>query len=171
MRSNERCRISKLTVAQPQRTLGRLLNSSQEFAAAVELVARARACRADLEYDALVLGALISYSRPFKDTGDPLLGPPLDQLPAFLATAVDLGVDLALHLELLRLGTRAIDSAKPVTATVQRTSRSNLGIHRFSFPNPLGHVLAQQLPPEPLEHISHLMRLACVFTLRQIARP
>jgi hypothetical protein len=173
VRSNERCRISTVTVAQPHRTLGRLLNSCGDFAAAVEFVGRARACgRADIEYDALVLGALVSYSRPFKEADDPILGRPLDQLPAFLDAAVDLGVDLELHLELLELGTRAIGSSKPVTAAVRRSaSRGNQRTHRFSFPNPLGHVLAQQLAPGPFEHISHLMRLACVFTLRQIARP
>jgi hypothetical protein len=173
VRSNERCRISSVTVARPQQTLGRLLNSSRDFAAAVDFLKRARAYdRSGLEYNALLLGALVSYSRPFKDRGGPVLGRPLDRLPAFLDAAVDLGVDLELHTRIVRLSVRAIGGSQPVAAPVQRAANpGNVEIQRFSFPNPLRYLLSQQLELEAFSHISHLMRLACVFTLMQIAQP
>jgi hypothetical protein len=173
VRSNERCRISSITVAHPQQTLGRLLNSLHDFATAVDFLRRARAYdRFSIERDALLLGALVSYSRPFKHRGGPVPGRPLDQLPVFLDAAVDLGVDLELHVKLVKLSAQAIAGSQPVAAPVQRTTNlGNVKIQRFSFPNPLGHLLAQQLELEAFSHISNLMRLACVFTLTQIARP
>jgi hypothetical protein len=173
VRSNERYRISSVTVAHPQQTLGRLLNSSRDFAAAVDFLRRARAYdRSAIEHSALVLGALVSYSRPFKDRGGPVLGRPLDRLPVFLDAAVDLGVDLELHTKIIRLSIQAIGGSRPLPAPVQRAANPDkVEIHRFSFPNPLGHLLAQQLELEAFSHTSNLMRLACVFTLTQIAQP
>ena len=171
MRSNERCRISTLTVAHPQRTLGRLLNSCRDFDAAIDFLGRAR-IHDRAARDAMLLGALISYSHPFKDRDHPLLGRPLNQLPVFLDAAADLGVNLELHVRLLQLRAHAVGSSPPLTAPLRPSaSSSNAGTHRFSFASPLGHCLAQQLERQAFERIAHLMRLACVFTLKQIAHP
>jgi hypothetical protein len=171
--SNERRQISSVTVAHPQRTLARLLNSSRDFAAAGDCLKRARTYdRSGIEYAALLLGALVSYSRPFKDRGDSAPDRSLDLLPVFLDAAVDLGVDLELHIKLVRLGIKALGGSQPVAAPVQRAaSLSKVKILRFSLPHPLRHLLAEQLELEAFGRIANLMRLACVFTLTQIAQP
>jgi hypothetical protein len=152
------------------KTLSRLLNSSRDFAAAVDFLQRARNYdRAAIEYTALLLGALISYARPFKDRQGSSLGRPLHEIPIFLDAAVDLGVDLELHLKILQLSTQASgDSQTTVVANRHGGSQRDMQIHRFSFPYPSGHLLEDQLDVGAFEQISNLMRLACIFAITEL---
>jgi hypothetical protein len=77
----------------PQKTLSRVLNSSSNFAAAIAFLGHAKNYdRYSVEYTALLLGALVSYARPFKDGEGSVLGRALHEIPIFLDAAVDLGL-------------------------------------------------------------------------------
>jgi len=110
MQPKGRPKISSITVPNPQQALVRLLNSTPDFAATVDFIRRARQYRrSTVEHVALLLGALISYSRPFKDHAGCALG----QIPVFAALATDLGADLQLHAGIVRLSIQALASQYP----------------------------------------------------------
>jgi hypothetical protein len=148
-----------------------LLNSSRDFGAAIDFLKRARNYdRCAIEYTALLLGALISYLRPFKDSRGSVLGRALHEIPIFLDAAVDLGIDLELHLRILQLSVQAIGGSQMAAAgNPQAGIRGNVQIHRFSFPYPSGHLFAHQLDVDAFEQNCNLMRLACVFTLTELS--
>jgi hypothetical protein len=173
MESDVRRRTSPATVAYPQRALARLLNSSRDFAVAVDFIRRAkRYDRAAIEHAALFLGGLISYSRPFRDRHGGELGYTLRQIPMFLDVATDLGVDLVLHERIIGLSVRAIACSEPLSEPVRRAAhRSNLNVHQFSVSPRSGHLLTGELDLDAFEHISNLMRLACVLILAETGDP
>jgi hypothetical protein len=173
MESDGRRRTSSVTVAHPQRALARLLNSARDFAVAVDFIKRAKHYdRAAIEHAALVLGGLISYSRPFKDRDGSELRDTLGQIPIFLDVATDLGVDLELHERIIRLSALAIACSEPLSEPLRRAaSLSNSKVHRFSVSPRSGHPLTGQLDLDAFEHISNLMRLACVLILAEMGDP
>jgi hypothetical protein len=173
MEPKGRAKAPSVSVASPQQALVRLLNSTRDFAAAVGFIKRARQYdQSTIEHVALFLGALISYSRPFKDRDGCTVGETLGQSPIFLAVATDLGADLKLHAKIVGLSLHAIARSEPLSGPLQRAANfCNSRIHSFSFPDQSGVKLARQLDLEAFERVSNLMRLACVFTLSDIGDP
>jgi hypothetical protein len=173
MEPKARPKAPSVSVPSPQQALVRLLNSTRDFAAAVGFIKRAQQYdQSTIEHVALFLGALISYSRPFKDRDGAAVGETLSQSPIFLAVATDLGADLELHARIVGLSLRAMACSEPLSEPLQRAaSFCNSKIHSFSFPDRSGVTLARQLNLVAFERISNLMRLACVFTLSDIGDP
>jgi hypothetical protein len=156
VRSYPRKKYASFTTLDRPTTLSRLLNSSRDFAAAVE-------------YTALLLAGLVSYSRPFTDRDGSVLGPTLHEIPIFLDVAGDLGADLEIHAKIMQLSARAITGAQTAVPPAERSDgTSTLRVHRFSFPHPFGHLLLDHLDVRAFQQIANLMRLACVFTLTEI---
>ena len=168
-----RDKISSATVADPRQALVRLLNSTRDFAAAVGFIKRARQYhRSTIEHAALYLGALICYSRPFRDRDGRAFGQTLNQSPVFLAVARDLGADLELHATAVGLSIQALACTEPLSETMQRAANaSNYKVPGFSFPDRFAPTFARPLNLEAFERNANLMRLACVFTLSEIADP
>jgi hypothetical protein len=173
MRPKARPKPSAVIVPSPQQALVRLLSSTRDFAAAIGFIKRAgQYDPATIEHVALFLGALISYSRPFKDRDGCTAGEPLGQSPVFLAVATDLGADLQLHTRIVGLSLQAIARSEPLSEPMQRAANlCNSKIHSFSFPGRTGPTLARQLDLGAFERVANLMRLACVFTLSEIGDP
>jgi hypothetical protein len=165
--------ISTATVVDPRQALVRLLNSTRDFAAAIGFIKRARQYdRLTSEHAALYLGALICYSRPFRPRDGRELGETLNQSPVFLAVARDVGVDLELHATVVGLSIQALACTEPLCETMQRAANaSNCKDLSFSFPYRFAPTFPRQLDLEAFERVANLMRLACVFTLSEIADP
>jgi hypothetical protein len=168
-----RGKISSATVVDPRQALVRLLNSTRDFAAAIGFIKRAREYdRSTIEHAALYLGALICYSRPFRPRDGRELGETLNQSPVFLAVATDVGADLELHATVVGLSLQALECTEPLSETMQGAANaSNCNVLSFSFPDRSAPTVPKQLDLEAFERIANLMRLACVFTLSEIADP
>src|SRR5438270_10433040 len=69
---------------------------------------------ASIGYYAALLGALISYSRPFTERADPSFNQDVHGRHCFLTLAADLGADLRLHARLLQLRDEIIARSDPV---------------------------------------------------------
>jgi hypothetical protein len=166
-------KISSATVVDPRQALVRLLNSTRDFAAAVSFIKRAKQYDGStIEHAALYLGALICYSRPFRARDGFEIDETLDQSPVFLAVATDIGADLELHATVVGLSIQAMACTEPLCETMQRAANaSKCKVLSFSFPYQFAPTFPKQLDLEAFERIANLMRLACVFTLSEIADP
>jgi len=167
MEPKGRTKIQSIIAPNPQQSLVRLLNSTPDFAAAVDFVSRARRCRqSTIKHAALLLGALLSYSRPFKDHD----GCALSQIPVFGALATDLGADLQLHVRIVRLSMQALASSQRLYMQAAG-NHSSCKLQSYWLADRLGPTLAGQLDLEAFERIANLMRVACVLTLAEIGDP
>jgi len=166
-------KLSSATVIDPRQALVRLLDSTRDFAAAVGFIKRAKQYdRSTIDHAALYLGALICYSRPFRARDGLELDETLNQSPVFWAVATDIGADLELHATVVGLSIQAMACTEPLCETMQRAANvSTCKVLSFSFPYRFAPTFPKQLDLEAFERIANLMRLACVFTVSEIADP
>jgi hypothetical protein len=110
------------------------------------------------EYSASVLGALISYSRPFTERPHPAVNPPAHERRCFLSLAADLGADLRLHRILLQARDEVIALSELVHSPMARF-RSRCFIH----PDPRLSRIIRQLELDRFRALAGIMRVACRF--------
>jgi len=121
-------------------------------------------CRADkqrrgcAERSASVLGALISYSRPFTERGNPHAEQYPGERRCFLSLAADLGADLRVHSILLQARDRAMALSDIVPMPAAQSSA-----RRFKYPNPTLARITRNLDLDDFRRLTVTMRIACRF--------
>jgi hypothetical protein len=110
------------------------------------------------EHSASVLGALISYGRPFTDRAHPAVNPHPRERRCFLSLAADLGADLRLHETLLQARDEVIALSDVVHSPVTR-----LSARRFLHPDPRLSRLTRNLELARFRTLADSMRVACRF--------
>jgi hypothetical protein len=111
---------------------------------------------------AAVLGALISYSRPFTERADPSFNQDVRGRHCFLALAADLGADLRLHAKVLQVRDEIIALSDVVSVPAQR-----LNARRFKYPDPHFARLTGNLDGAEFRKLVAAMRAACDFFSRR----
>jgi hypothetical protein len=110
------------------------------------------------ERSASVLGALISYSRPFTECGNPQLEQYPGERRCFLSLAADLGADLHVHSILLQ----ARDQAMALSEIVPMPP-VQLSARRFKYPDPGLARITRNLDLDDFRRLTVTMRIACLF--------
>ncbi|HEY6484251.1 MAG TPA: hypothetical protein VIY54_12075 [Steroidobacteraceae bacterium] len=142
------------------------MHSSRDFRATLEFIERARRHDAtEIEHIALLMGALFSYERPFRDATESVSHSLPSHHNCFLDFAIDLGMDLSMHASLMDMSNRAIAHAQTVLQPVSDTHDRT--VHSFVFPNRISKMLTHTLDLDAFERITRVMLLACHFALRE----
>jgi hypothetical protein len=110
------------------------------------------------EYSASVLGALISYSRPFTERPDPAVNPHPQERRCFLSLAADLSADMRLHGRLLQARDEVIALSDVVHSPMAR-----LSARRFIHPDPRLSRITRNLELDRFRTLAGIMCLACGF--------
>jgi len=113
---------------------------------------------ASISYSAALLGALISYSRPFTERADPSFNQDVSGRHCFLAIAADLGADLRLHAKLLQMRDELIALSDVVSLPAHR-----LNARRFKYPDPHFARLTRSLDCADFRKLISEMHVACHF--------
>ena len=114
--------------------------------------------RRSVGYSAAVLGALMSYSRPFTERADPAANQSPAQRRCFMAFAADLGADLRLHGQLLQMRDEIVALCDLVSVpAAPRNARC------FRYPDPRLARITSRLDQPHFSRLVASMRLACGF--------
>jgi len=110
-----------------------------------------------------VLGALMTYSRPFTERADSAVNQTPAQRRCFLSLAADLGADLRLHGILLQMRDGVIALSDSVSSQVPR-----FDARRFEYPDVRVGRITRALNPGEFCRLAASMRLACNFFQAEI---
>jgi hypothetical protein len=147
------------------------LNAARDFGAAAALIADARRHDpASVDYIGFLIGALISYSRPFRYRKDADTPQAATRNRYLLDLGTDLGVDLTLHITTLRMRDRLIARSvdPPGQATLRSLKINEPRLRAFEFPNQKLARLAVGLDLDRVTSMAQSMRLACIFLLAEV---
>ena len=114
--------------------------------------------RGSVAYSAAILGALISYSRPFTERPDAVLNQNAAERRCFLSLAADLGADLRLHGMLLQMRDEIIALSDIVSVPVVRVHA-----RRFKYPDPRRARITAALNLSAWRRLAASMQVACRF--------
>jgi hypothetical protein len=115
-------------------------------------------------YSAALLGALISYSRPFTERSDPSVNQTAAERSCFLSLAADLGADLRLHARLLQMRDEIIALSDFVSVPVVR-----LHARRFRYPDPRLACVTRGVNLPAWRRLAASMQVACSFFQAEMA--
>jgi hypothetical protein len=150
------------------------VNAARDFGTAAAFIADARKHDpTSIDYIGLLIGVLISYSRPFRERDDADTRRTDMRNRYLLDLGTDLGVDLTLHATALGMRDRLIArSTEPLGQATHRTPElHNLRLRSFEFPNQKLARLAVGLDLDRVTSMAQSMRLACAFLLAEINPP
>ena len=154
----------------PTHAIGWILSAARDFGTAANFIRDARKHdQSSVDHIGLLIGALITYARPFREHADDATRQAARRQRCLLDLAIDLGVDLALHASILRMRDRLVaQSAVPITHDIDRTPEiRNLRVRAFDFPNHTIAALAVRMDFDPVIAMTRSMQLACVFLLAE----
>jgi hypothetical protein len=114
--------------------------------------------RRSVPYSAAVLGALLSYSRPFTERADAALNQTPGERRCLMSLAADLGADLLMHASLLQLRDEII-----ALSDIVRVPAARVSARRFKFPNPRLASITHCIDLGRFRKLAASMRVACVF--------
>lgn len=133
--------------------------AARDLQAAIHFVYVAGKNRANAAVHAgALLGALISYSRPFTERADPAMNPTPAQHKCFLGLAADLGADLLLHGKLLRVRDEVMALSDLVSLPEPR-----LNARRFKSSDSGVTRITRSLNQVEFCRLATSMRVACDF--------
>jgi hypothetical protein len=119
--------------------------------------------RNSVGYSVALLGALLSYSRPFTERADPAVNQNAAERRCFMALAADLGADLHLHRMLLQMRDQVMALSDIVSVPAAR-----LNARSFRYPDPHLMWITQSLSHAEFRRLAGSMRLACTFFRAEI---
>jgi hypothetical protein len=114
--------------------------------------------RNSVAYSVALLGALLSYSRPFTERADPAVNQNVAERGCFLSLAADLGADLHLHGMLLQMRDQIMALSDVVSLPAAR-----LNARTFKYPDPRLMRITQNLSQADFQRLAGAMRVACTF--------
>lgn len=107
-------------------------------------------------YSAVMLGALLSYSRPFTEGPDPAVNQNAAERSCFLSLAADLGADLRLHAQLLQMRDEII-----ALSDLVKVPAVSLHTRRFKHPDPRFVRVTGTLNLAAARRLAATMQIAC----------
>jgi hypothetical protein len=110
------------------------------------------------EHSASVLGALISYSRPFTERADRRFEQQPAQRQCYLSLAADLGADLQLHSILLQARDELL-----ALSDIEFSPAAQLSARRFRHPDPRLARVTRTVPLDRFRRLAQTMWLTCGF--------
>jgi hypothetical protein len=119
--------------------------------------------RNSVGYAVALLGALLSYSRPFTERAEPAVNQNVAERRCFLALAADLGADLHLHGMLLQMRDQIMALSDVVSLPAAR-----LKARSFRYPDPRLVCITQNLSHADFERLAGSMQVACTFFRAEI---
>jgi hypothetical protein len=145
------------------------LCAARDFSATISFIRHAHShTRLSADHVGSLIGAVISYARPFKNH-EAGIGQHPDPKRCFMDLAIDLGADLALHGSILETSRRLIARASPPAFyPAKNLSERPVRVHCFDFPDVECDSIARRYDLDSFVGIARLMRLACVFLLAEI---
>jgi hypothetical protein len=120
--------------------------------------------RNSVGYAVALLGALLSYSRPFTERADPAMNQNVTERRCFMALAADLGADLILHGMLLQMRDQIMALSDIVSVPAAR-----LNARSFRYPDPRLMQITRSLNQTDFRRLTGSMRVACTFFRAEIA--
>lgn len=149
-----------------------MLNAAGDFGATATFISDARKHdQSTVDHVGLLIGALISYARPFRERDDDTRQASTHE-KYFLDLATDLGADLMLHAAVLRARDKLIaHSAVPLHSVSRAPKMNSRRVRAFEFPSAKFAKLAIGLDLDRLNRAALTMKLTCMFMLAEINPP
>jgi hypothetical protein len=109
-----------------------------------------------------LIGALLSYARPFTERSNPSLNPLPEQQHRFLELAAQLGADLRVHAALMqvRADVVALSERVPVVSA-NPTEPSGASLRRFNYPDPNIDRVMESIDLRAFAEVVQAMRRGC----------
>jgi hypothetical protein len=146
------------------------LNAARDFSTASHFLSNSKQSkRLSVDHLACLLGAVISYARPFTEPSMTALNQQPHQRNCFLEIATDLGADIRLHAALLLARDEIVSLSDAFDgATARGLKAAGRRLRSFSFPNPRAVGVVSRIDLAAFSRIAMLMRLACIFFLAEV---